>query len=286
MSRVTVLSAGSTIGHVCQMSVRRLVHAGMRVTLRQFNNLADVTFRESPHTTTIIVSEFSALQLRHGLKVRLPNQAKHLVFKRTDEPMEAMPSTINNLNVRDPKRIHIATRHSDDVAEALIFRTICGFAGKYSDRIIDAWWEGDEFVILTPEFIRIPIHAQKLAHFIGADKQRLVEFEIDSDGSFVYWPHADVHLGWEQFACMVDDIAANTLRSFRSTFDKSYGSRIRKLREESGLRQSDIEGLTPRQIGRIESGECRATRSALAKLAAAHEMSLVDYLRVLAEKDC
>jgi Helix-turn-helix domain len=283
MSKVMVLSAGSTIGPVCETSVNRLEHAGLSVRLRQFNSLAEIKWHGSRHTKTIIVSEFSALQVRHPLKVRLPKQAKHLVFKRADDPLEAMPASMNNLHVRDPKRLHIATRRSDEEAEALIFRTICGLAGNHSDRIVDAWWEGDEFVVLTPEFDRFPIDARRLSPILGRDKQKRSQFEIDPDGSYVYWPHADVHLGWEQFVCLVDPESGAALRSLRSTFNRNYGARIRAIREESRLRQSDVAGLTPRQVGRIESGECRATRSALEKLAHAHNRPLVDYLRTLAD---
>jgi hypothetical protein len=53
-------------------------------------------------------------------------------------------------------------------------------------------------------------------------------------------------------------------------------------RQKSKLRQSDIKGLTPRQVGRIERGECRATHNALSKLAKAHKMGLSDYMNELA----
>jgi len=55
------------------------------------------------------------------------------------------------------------------------------------------------------------------------------------------------------------------------------------LRKEKGLRQSDIEGLTARQIGRIENGQCRATLSALQKLAKAHNMSVNEYMEKLSK---
>lgn len=66
-------------------------------------------------------------------------------------------------------------------------------------------------------------------------------------------------------------------------FNKTYGSASRKLRREKGLRQSDVPGLTARQVGRIESGH-RATRSALQKLAAAHGLSVNEYLDDLAQR--
>jgi len=64
-------------------------------------------------------------------------------------------------------------------------------------------------------------------------------------------------------------------------FNKAYGAAIEALRKDKRLRQRDVEGLTPRQVGRIESGQCRATLSALRKLAKAHGMSVSEYLEEL-----
>src|SRR5207244_1870864 len=44
-----------------------------------------------------------------------------------------------------------------------------------------------------------------------------------------------------------------------------------------------IEGLTARQVSRIEKGECRATSTALAKLAKAHVMETNQYMKKIAE---
>ncbi len=94
---------------------------------------------------------------------------------------------------------------------------------------------------------------------------------------------ADIHLGWEQFEGAVDETAYLKAKQQVEGFNKAYGAAIEALRKEKGLRQSDIEGLTPRQVGRIESGQCRATLSALRKLAKAHHMSVNEYLEELSK---
>jgi ribosome-binding protein aMBF1 (putative translation factor) len=93
----------------------------------------------------------------------------------------------------------------------------------------------------------------------------------------------DFHLGWEQFEYAVDQAASLKARQQTRAFNKAYGAAIRKLRQEKGLRQSDVAGLTARQVGRIESGH-RATLSALQKLAHAHGLSLSDYLDQLPQR--
>jgi transcriptional regulator with XRE-family HTH domain len=69
--------------------------------------------------------------------------------------------------------------------------------------------------------------------------------------------------------------AAKALHSGR------YGPAIAKLRLRIGLQQSQIAGLSERQVRRIEKGEC-TTYESLRRLASAHRMDLQSYLRELA----
>ena len=60
-----------------------------------------------------------------------------------------------------------------------------------------------------------------------------------------------------------------------------HGAAIAKLRLASGLKQSEIEGLSERQVRRIERGE-GTTYEALSRLASAHHMDVNEYLRKIA----
>ncbi len=150
--------------------------------------------------------------------------------------------------------------------------------------IVDAWWEETTFIVVspTPEGFRkrrVPI--ERLPVLQGLSKEDREAFEIDEDGVFLYWPSGDIQLGWEQFECAVDETAYLKAQQQTEGFNKAYGAAIEALRKAKGLRQSDIEGLTPRQVGRIESGQCRATLSALRKLAKAHHLSVSEYMEEL-----
>jgi hypothetical protein len=111
----------------------------------------------------------------------------------------------------------------------------------------------------------------------------LRNFEIDPDGSFIYWPDLDVHLGWDQFLQAVDPEELRKAQQRSEGFNKRYGAAIRKLRAEAGLAQSKVEGLTERQLRRIEQGECRATKGALTALAGAHGLEVNAYMERLAK---
>jgi len=199
-------------------------------------------------------------------------------------PVEAVVDRIAWLDVRDDKRICLVA--ADNEAELFVARFLSALdSGGYEGRIIDARWEEDTLVVVSPignRFIKLRVPLEKLSVLQGHNGQERKNFEIDEDGAFIYWPDLDIHLGWEQFEQAVDPRAYLKAKQQAEAFNKTYGIAVRELREKSELRQSDIIGLTSRQVGRIERGECRATHNALSKLAKAHNMSISDYMNELA----
>lgn len=154
------------------------------------------------------------------------------------------------------------------------------------NRIVDAWWEGTTLVVVSPTpegFRKLRVPLEKLPVLQKLSPEQRQKLEIDEEGTFLYWPGGDIHLGWEQFEYTVDKAAGLKAKQQTEAFNRAYGAAIRKLRREKGLRQSDIEGLTARQVGRIESGR-RATLPALQKLAQSHGMSVTEYMDELAKR--
>jgi hypothetical protein len=117
----------------------------------------------------------------------------------------------------------------------------------------------------------------------GQPRAELRNFVIDPDGSFVHWPDLDVHLGWNQFLQAIDPEELRKAQQRTEGHNKRYGAAIRKLREEAGISQSKVDGLTDRQIRRIEQGECRATTGAISALARAHGFDANAYMERLAK---
>jgi hypothetical protein len=143
---------------------------------------------------------------------------------------------------------------------------------------------GDELCVWSCEprqYVTSLASLPALAHLSKASRSK---FTIDRQGSYLHWPEGDVHLDLDgvRYAC---DAA------FRRTADRQtreqlrhYGTAIRALRLEHHLTQSDIAGLTDRQLRRIEGGLVVPHASSLGKLAAAHHMPLGDYLAALAAR--
>jgi hypothetical protein len=205
------------------------------------------------------------------------------VVFRGDLPSRAVADRVAWLNVKDDERIHFALVGGED-EDAYAQRLLVALDSADDNRILDAWWEGTTFVVVSPTsegFRKLRVPIERLLVLERLSKKERNTFEIDEDGTFIYWPSGDIHLGWEQFECAVDEAVYLKSKQQTEAFNRAYGAAIRAWREERGLRQSDIEGLTPRQVGRVESGQCRATLSALRKLAKAHHMSVGEYMEEL-----
>jgi hypothetical protein len=212
------------------------------------------------------------------------NERRHLVFVE-DMPVEAISSRVPRLNVRDSRRLHIARERNPGAISAIIKRAISGLAASQDrSRIVDAWVEGANLVVLSPSFQRLHVPVTELVRYLGSKIELIKSFEIDEDGSYLYWPHADVHLGWEQIQGIVDPTTLVAARRKSEAFNLKYGAAIRGLREDHGLKQSDIKGIVDRHLRRIEHGQIAATSSTLKALAESHGVTLVDYLAELARR--
>lgn len=214
---------------------------------------------------------------------KLKRNIMYLLFQ-CDLPPQAIIDRMTWLDIRDDKRIYCIDTNKE--GEAFVERLLLALDSKdYENRIIDAWWEDDTLVIVSPRkdgFDKLRVPLEKLSVLQNYKKEDLENYEIDEDGIFIYWPNMDIHLSWEQFEQIIDQEAYLKAKQQSEIFNKDYGAAIRNLREKHGLHQSDIKGLTPRQVGRIERGECRATHNALTKFAKAHNMSVSNYMNELA----
>ena len=82
---------------------------------------------------------------------------------------------------------------------------------------------------------------------------------------------------------LADPEAALKASQKSEQFNKRYGRAVQKLREEAGLKRSDIAGISEKQLGRIEKGECRLTSNAIEALSRKHKLEPNEYMQKLAE---
>jgi hypothetical protein len=231
--------------------------------------------------STVFVSRFSDIPDDSVARQWEGADTKYLLFLET-LPVEAVASRLPRLNIRNPHRLHVTAEHDVRSIAELVYRLLSGMAKESgAPAIVDAWVENEQLVLLSPSFDRLSVPLEKLARFIGTAESKIKSLEIDEDGRFLHWPHADVHLGWRQLEQIIDPASALGDKQKTAEFNHSYGAAIRSLREATGLKQSDIAGVTDRHLRRVEHGELPASKAMLEALAEAHGRSLEDYLKEL-----
>ncbi|MGL5096683.1 MAG: helix-turn-helix domain-containing protein, partial [Planctomycetia bacterium] len=188
--------------------------------------------------------------------------------------------------IRSENRLHVvkvATLESPIVSDLLGRVCFAQLGDVKRGGIVDAYTNGDVLCVRGPKhrLLHVPIN------LLSSLRDKLQEvrrnFEIDPDGSFLYWPDLDVHLGWNQFLQAVEPEELRKAQQRNEGFNQRYGAAVRAVREAAGLSQSKIAGLTDRQVRRIELGESRATGKALAALAASHGLEVNAYMDRIAK---
>jgi len=122
---------------------------------------------------------------------------------------------------------------------------------------------------LIPALRRIPV-------------EQRAAFTLSSEGSYLHWPHSDIHLDLDALRYATDPQQHTRQQALRLAADKRFGAAVTRVRKQRGLRQSDIAGLSERQVRRIEKGQ-RTTVAALELLAQSHGLALNEYLHAVAD---
>lgn len=214
-----------------------------------------------------------------------------LVLLNEGMSADRLVSRIVDLQIRTPQRFYVMNAsfgagktHYTALVHSLLKRLTSAIsADDKQERILDARVEDGVLHVVSPDFYRLEVRIVEIPALQSADPSQIQNFEIDVDGSFIYWPDLDLHLGWSQLQQIVDPEAARKALQKSQQFNVRYGKAVQKLREDAGLKPADIAGLSEKQLGRIEKGECRLTSKAIEALSKAHSLKANEYLQKLAE---
>ncbi len=222
------------------------------------------------------------------LPPELKGRARYVVFVG-GEACEVATSLLMRLGVRSRDRFVLAdAAEAPRRTDAFVTRLLAGLAAEGDDpeaedrRILTAFVDDDTLHVRSARFDVLTVPLERIVAEVGGRAADWRTFELDPHGQFLYWPARDAHLGWRHLTSIVDPVASVRSRQEAEDFNRRYGAAIRARRRGAGLRQSDVPGLSPRNLGRIERGEIRATSKALGRLAAAHGRTLSEYLADLA----
>ena len=283
---VRLVATNRDYAEFCRESLKRVPPLKRRrLNLLTFDRWNDVALEEEKagsQVETVFISRLCDIPESVQRQAQAGLASRHLLFLE-GLPVEGIASRLVHLGVRDPRRLHIARETTPPAISRLVHRMVAGMAHAGGPkRIADAWIEDGLLVLLSPSFERMPVPLEKIARYVGGDAEARKDFEIDEDGSFLYWPGVDVHLGWEQCLYLVDPAAALAAKNRTAKFNKRYGAAIRSFRKERGLTQGEIQGMTERHLRRVEKGEVLASKTILEALASSHELPLDEYMKEIA----
>lgn len=212
--------------------------------------------------------------------VKAANETKYLraLFIREDVDAKLLPQLLQRADLRLMRNIlvHGATDWITPERVLNAWRM-----GSENELIATAAVFGDGLYVLTCALERLEVPFDRIPALKSLPTELRSHFEIDEVGSFLYWPERDVHIDIEVIRYATDDKWRNKCDLDKLTYDQNFGRAITSLRKKCNLRQSDIEGLTDRQLRRIESGDARPSVATLGALARAHHLSLDHYLEEL-----
>lgn len=210
-----------------------------------------------------------------------------IVFYDNDTHPNQLARWVGATNIRAENRLQVVKVDDlNTVQVSNLLGRVCLALARDGTRgsIIYAYLTRDALVVRGPKNRVLHVPIDKIPALKKQPQKVLRHFEIDPDGSFLYWPDIDVHLGWSQLLQAVDPAELHKAQQRSTDFNQRYGAAVRRLREQAGLSQSEVAGLTDRQLRRIETGECRATSNALHALAKAHGVSVNAYMESVARE--
>jgi len=204
-------------------------------------------------------------------------ESKFLIVVDVPEPsILRLPSL---LRTRKPdQRLHISRDFG------IVKRAIIALHRDHPwESILDAYVLGDRLVIVCGDLSVREFPKQRLPGVRDLPPDVLTAFELDTSGSYLHWPEADLHLGPSQMLQAVDPMYLADVEIQRYAMEK-ISIALLEMREERELKQSEISGLSERQVRRLENEESRFTVDAAKTYAETFSLSLAEFLGELSRR--
>lgn len=141
----------------------------------------------------------------------------------------------------------------------------------------------DNLYIVSCSFKLYTLSFREIPALRLIDNKNRADFIIDEDGSFIHWPDADIHLDIETLEYHTNEEYRRKADLKKLQYQVRAGLALKQLRENANLRQSHIDGLSARQVRRIENGESPMTLQSLEKFASALGMTVEQLIEKLAD---
>lgn len=214
-------------------------------------------------------------------RVTLPSwvntQTRYLVV--LDVPEQAVLRLASTLRLRKPDRRLRVSRDPLVVKRLVIALT----RPAPWEGILDAYVLEDSLVVVLGDMSVREFPIGRLPNVGKLDREEFGRFEIDSAGSYLYWPCQDVHMGPSQMFQAVDPVFLAEVEIRRYAME-NVSQALLNMRNERQLKQTEIPGLSDRHVRRLEKEEVRLTVEAAERLSCAFGLTLAGFLDELSER--
>jgi hypothetical protein len=220
-----------------------------------------------------------ASQLGSALdSIRDVRDRMRVLFMYADVSPEWISETLYKSKFRSLRNL-IVHAHKDPV----VGRVLRAWKANAQDRLIaDAAVVGETLEVRSCAMDRFAVPFSAIPALAKIPVGDRASFEIEDDGVRISWPTYDVDLDLDSIVCAVDSAARARLEEDSLLHDHRLGSAIAHVRRQHALTQSQIPGVSERQLRRVEKGLSRPRLSTLELLASAHNETLPDYLDAVA----
>ncbi len=259
----------------------------------------------------VLTREEAALELARSVgakavtRFRLSGADRDILILASEESLESalqivsgsgLTSSIVGTLLREPIQ-HDYARHMLQEKDADPTKVIFYSDSDVATRVIHAWKIGaaDELIaeaslkdgalyVRSCGFACLRISTEQIPQLAAQSEADRNEFYVETNGSYLHWPKADLHLDLDTVRTISNPDLAKQRSQESLRHNRRLGRAIKALREEAGLQKAQFEGIDPRQLLRLEKGESTPRMRTLEILARTHGISLDDYLSALAER--
>ena len=235
----------------------------------------DLAGREDTGLNLVVgmASEFLNPQ-RSVLPAWVDSETRYLVV--VDVATQAIVRLPAALGLHKP---HLRLHVSPD--QGMVKRLVLAQARKQPwEGIVDAYALANCLTVVHGDLTVREFPQERLPRVRRLKPDAFQAFEIDTSGSFLYWADLDTHLGASQLLQAVDPMYLADVEVERYAREK-VSLVLLDMREERGLKQTEIAGLSDRHVRRLENEEARLTVEAAESFARAFGMGLSDFLTEL-----
>ncbi|MEX2526741.1 MAG: DUF2442 domain-containing protein [Gemmatimonadota bacterium] len=236
--------------------------------------------RSSSDSRINLVVAFATEILQSGsdeLPEWMDTETRYLVV--VDVPTQAVLRLSAALGLHKP---HLRLHASPDVGIVKRF-VLAQERDEPWEGIVDAYTLHDLLIVVHADMTIREYPQERLPRLHRLQAEQFRTFEIDNGGSFLYWPAIDTHLGASQLLQAVDPMHLADVEVARYRREK-VSLVLLDMRDEWGLNQTDIPGLSDRHVRRLENEEARLTVEAASAFAAAFGMDLGKFLDELGRR--